>query len=345
MTFSSKMIAFAAIPAVLFIIGLVSSIGSLVSTQTEFDRYIRSEQAVERDFSDLYAQGLQMGQALRNVVLDPKNPKALENLKAAQGDYEKTFAHTQTLAKGSVFEAPLGRISELRAVHGKAQEKVLAQLASGGDPIALLNSEETPAWRQLKAELLKQGQEASKSSAAAHQRVNQTTNFSIWLSIIVALLATLVAVVLNFVLQATVRKELGGDPAEAREALAQISQGNLNTGISNKGNADSLMGTMLQMESSLQRLVSGVRQSAGGIATATQEIAAGSQDLSNRTESQASALQETAASMAELGSTVKQNSDHARQANQLALSASTVAIQGGEVVGQVVETMKEINES
>ena len=44
-------------------------------------------------------------------------------------------------------------------------------------------------------------------------------------------------------------------------------------------------------------------------------------------------------------STVRQNADNARQANQLALDASDVAIQGGEVVGQVVDTMKAINDS
>jgi methyl-accepting chemotaxis protein len=49
--------------------------------------------------------------------------------------------------------------------------------------------------------------------------------------------------------------------------------------------------------------------------------------------------------MEELSSTVKQNADNARQANQLAQSASTVAVKGGEVVGQVVETMKDINNS
>jgi methyl-accepting chemotaxis protein len=49
--------------------------------------------------------------------------------------------------------------------------------------------------------------------------------------------------------------------------------------------------------------------------------------------------------MEQLGSTVKQNADNARQANQLALGASTVAVKGGEVVGQVVETMKGINDS
>src|SRR5659263_214078 len=49
--------------------------------------------------------------------------------------------------------------------------------------------------------------------------------------------------------------------------------------------------------------------------------------------------------MEQLGSQVKQNADSARQANQLALNASTVAVKGGEVVGQVVETMKGINDA
>jgi methyl-accepting chemotaxis protein len=47
--------------------------------------------------------------------------------------------------------------------------------------------------------------------------------------------------------------------------------------------------------------------------------------------------------MEELGSTVRQNADNARQANQMAMNASTVAVQGGEVVAQVVQTMKGIN--
>jgi methyl-accepting chemotaxis protein len=49
--------------------------------------------------------------------------------------------------------------------------------------------------------------------------------------------------------------------------------------------------------------------------------------------------------MEELSSTVKQNADNARQANQLAMNASTVAGQGGDVVSEVVETMRGINDS
>ncbi|MEI8169374.1 MAG: methyl-accepting chemotaxis protein [Rhodoferax sp.] len=345
MKFSSKIVAFAAFPALLFILGLAISIGSLLKTQTEFDRYIQSEQAVDHGLSDMYAQGLQMGQALRNVVLDPKNPKALENLKAAQSAYEKAFSETQAIAKGSSFEAALSRLPALRAAQANAQAKVLALLAANGDAISVLNSDETPAWRKLKAELLEQGLVAEKSAKEAHVRVTDSTNFAIRLSIALALVATGVAIGLSLLMRATVRKELGGEPADAREALTHIAEGNLTTDIVNLGDSESLIGKMLDMEASLQKLVRGVRESAGGIATATDEIAAGSQDLSNRTESQASALEQTAASMEELGSTVKQNADGARQANQLALSASAVAVQGGEVVSQVVETMRGINDA
>jgi len=79
--------------------------------------------------------------------------------------------------------------------------------------------------------------------------------------------------------------------------------------------------------------------------TSSSEIAQGNQDLSNRTENQASALEETAASMEELSSTVRQNADSAEQANRLAQTASSIAAQGGQVVSEVVETMKGIETS
>ena len=91
--------------------------------------------------------------------------------------------------------------------------------------------------------------------------------------------------------------------------------------------------------------VSAVRAGASNIEVACSEIASGNQDLSARTEQTASNLQRTASSMEQLTSTVRQSADSARQANQLAMNASTVAVQGGEVVGQVVQTMKGINES
>ena len=95
----------------------------------------------------------------------------------------------------------------------------------------------------------------------------------------------------------------------------------------------------------LRSLVDDVSERAMSVDQSSTEIAQGNNDLSARTEQQASALEETAASMEELSSTVKANADNARQGNRLAQSASSVAVRGGDVVAQVVGTMKGINDS
>jgi len=48
--------------------------------------------------------------------------------------------------------------------------------------------------------------------------------------------------------------------------------------------------------------------------------------------------------MSGLGARVNENAESSNRANQLAQEASNVAVTGGEVVGQVVATMEEINE-
>jgi methyl-accepting chemotaxis protein len=100
-----------------------------------------------------------------------------------------------------------------------------------------------------------------------------------------------------------------------------------------------------RMSHSLAELASHVRTVADSMATGSQQIASGNADLSQRTEQQAAALEQTAASMEELGATVRHNAGHARQADQLASGARGMAVKGGDVVGQVVQTMKGINDS
>ncbi|SHG48289.1 methyl-accepting chemotaxis sensory transducer with Pas/Pac sensor [Hydrocarboniphaga daqingensis] len=100
-----------------------------------------------------------------------------------------------------------------------------------------------------------------------------------------------------------------------------------------------------QLIDNMASVVGQIKQSTQAISLAATEIAAGNLDLSTRTEQTAASLEETASSMEELTSTVKQNADNAKQANQLVLGTVDVARRGGTVVGDVVKTMAEINES
>ena len=138
-----------------------------------------------------------------------------------------------------------------------------------------------------------------------------------------------------------------GNLAEVSELLKAIARGDLTTRMEGDFHGvfarmrDDANATVAQ----LTDIVGRIQDASTSINTAAGEIASGNSDLSRRTEQQAANLEETAASMEELTSTVRQNAESARQANQLAQGAAGVASQGGEVVGKVVTTMRDIEQS
>jgi methyl-accepting chemotaxis protein len=163
---------------------------------------------------------------------------------------------------------------------------------------------------------------------------------SLWAACLVALGAALLAGVL---VTRSITRPLG----QALMLAEAVAEGDLTVHIDAQGQDEvsKLLAALGRMTSNLGGIVTQVRDSSDSIAIGSTEIATGNSDLSRRTEQQASSLEETASAMEELNSTVKQNADSAGQANQLALSASTVAVRGGAVVGEVVTTMKAINDS
>ncbi len=142
------------------------------------------------------------------------------------------------------------------------------------------------------------------------------------------------------------------DPIAAAQALAEkITAGDLSQPVVVQGQDESahLLRSLAAMQDSLRGIVGQVRQSSESIQAASAEVAAGNTDLSHRTEQTASGLQQTASSMVQLTNSVRHSADAASQAQQLATSAQAVAQRGGlvvgQVVGQVVATMDQINHS
>ena len=189
---------------------------------------------------------------------------------------------------------------------------------------------------ELKAELAKHERSVSEEASAGAKLASQ---IAYTLMICITALSLTTAVWLS--------RQIVRPLNDAVTLANSVAGGDLTNNIASTGTDEVgvLLHSLGEMQSNLAKLVTNVRHGSEGVATASAEIAQGNNDLSTRTEQQASALEETASSMEELGSTVKQNADAASQANQLAAAASTVARSGGDVVGQVVETMKGINES
>jgi methyl-accepting chemotaxis protein len=158
-------------------------------------------------------------------------------------------------------------------------------------------------------------------------------------------LASLVLAGLTWYLR-QVTRDLGGDPAVLKQVVQSVAGGDLSIDIPLRpGDRDSTLANLKAMVERLENSVRTVRQCADAVSLGSSEIASGNGDLSQRTESQASALEETSASMEQVGSTVRQNADNAQTANQLAMNATSITIDGGQVVNEVVGTMRDIEQS
>ncbi|MDD0837099.1 methyl-accepting chemotaxis protein [Curvibacter sp. HBC61] len=206
------------------------------------------------------------------------------------------------------------------------------------------------AYHQAKAKIMKPVDEffalLDQRTAGAVAQANEAKSFWYAVLVIVALLNVLAATLGLLLFRHRLMQMLGAEPLVVKNVADSVRQGNLTQPIPVlHGDQHSVMAAMKAMRDQLEQIVTNVRGNAENLASASAQIAQGNQDLSARTESQASALEQTAASMEELSSTVRHNADSARSANVLARNASEVAVQGGDVVGQVVHTMKDINQS
>jgi methyl-accepting chemotaxis protein len=346
LSFKNRLLLCSIVPAAVYLISLAASLFGLVRTQGEFDRYIGTEQAVATGLNEMYAQGLQMGQALRNIVLDPANRKAYDNFTAAKAQYDKAYQDVAARAAGTRLDPLLTRLVDLRQVHALKQGQVMSLVAS--DPhaaTAALTADETPAWRSLRAVLVEQIDLGRQRAAEAHEATRAKAQRLTTLAPGLAVLAVGVAGLMCGLMLRTLQRELGGEPSMAREALRHIAEGDLSHRLPQGTSAHCLMQEMARTQQGLRELISTVRSSAESIEPASSEVAVGNQDLSTRTERTAGDLQQTASSVTPLTGAVGQSADSAQQANGLALSAAAVAERGGAMVSQVVSTMDEINAS
>jgi methyl-accepting chemotaxis protein len=153
--------------------------------------------------------------------------------------------------------------------------------------------------------------------------------------------------VLSLWLAAAISRSIVSPLSHAVDITKTVASGDLTQPISEGGSNEAgvLLNALRDMQNQLVAVVSNVRNGADGVAAASAEIEHSDHDLSSRTESQAASIEQTTAAVTDLSSKIRQNANNAQKANQLAMSASAVAAKGGEVVAQVVDTMKDINES
>ena len=272
-----------------------------------------------------------------------------EHLEAIAANQARANAIHKQLAEGNLSAQERSLLTAVEAARAAWRPKLAAAIESirNNDYSATTMAAFLAATRVEGVQVLKtaealrsyQIEQANLHYQAAEARYTQ----ALW----IFAAALLLLVVPSVLLALALLTRLKGGFMTASTALKQIADNDLSHPVPHSGTDE--IGYMLQhlegMRSNLSRAVGNVKTGAGAIASASAQVAAGTLDLSSRTEQQASALEETASATEELSSTVQQNADNAVQANELAGEARRMAQNGGDIVGQMVSTMAEINQS
>ncbi|HWR77754.1 MAG TPA: chemotaxis protein, partial [Thiobacillus sp.] len=298
----------------LFSVAIGVALTGMQSNKNRFEQFLEKDLALAHAATNLYAHGLQMGQALRNIVMDPSNQAAYKNLDTSAAEFKKNSQAALDLAAAAPADLKiLEEVVAFREQQAPIQAKIVS-LASTDQAaaIAAISQEETPVWRNIRTRLVDFGE---AKQAAVEQTKAEMAAFSqrmLMLALVLVVVALIVASAIVFWLVRNIMKQLGGEPAYAVDVARAISEGDFSRAVAlEKGDTSSLLYAINAMRQNLTGTIGDIRHSTETIAVATREIATGNADLSSRTESQASSLEETASSMEELTSTVKQNAENA----------------------------------
>ncbi|MDO8990249.1 MAG: methyl-accepting chemotaxis protein [Sideroxyarcus sp.] len=332
---------------ILFFTAIAIAVFALQDNSARFTTFIARDAARLAAFNEMYAQGLQSGQALRNIMLDPANRKAHDNLKMALADFDTA----QTKAGSLSADRPelvrlIAQISKLVQQQQEARTAVLAEIAAGRFEAAKtqLNQGETPAWRALKKELLDGIAQLAKEADATENLIGEESHRKQQQIIIVAGIAILTMLTISFLIARNLLRQLGGEPAYAVDVMQRLAAGDLSDDAIVVAEKDetSLLFAIRKTRESLAHTIAEVRTTADILVNAASQVSATAQSLSQSSSEQAASVEETTASIEQMTASITQNTENAKVTDSMATQSSVEAKNGGIAVRETVDAMKQI---
>ncbi len=334
----------------LMILAMVAVVWVQVSTMTGLFGDVANARIPRMVVGSAIKEDVQtISSSVRNMILMRDTAAIMaeaQSIGRVQKRIDQRFVELEKLLAGDgAAQAVLQQVQAARKAYEPLQNETQELAGSGQvfDAKELLVEKMHPAqqayFSAMDALLQQQQQQLGQATGATERAANSVRGM--------LLATTLVVMALGGLLAWWIIRSITGPLRQAVCVARSVAAGNLQEPIEAQGRNEvaQLLLALKDMQGALARVVTHVRQGAQNVLGGSTEIAQGNMDLSNRTEAQAGALQETSASMQELRDAVVHNADNAQQANTLARDASAVAERGGAVVGQVVDTMRDINTS
>ncbi|MDT8992204.1 methyl-accepting chemotaxis protein [Curvibacter sp. APW13] len=259
------------------------------------------------------------------------------------GTTQAGIAQAQALA-GEADSAEFAMLASALQAYAAGFKALLKKMEIGelNDPWAA-NRAMQPLARhleQIDASLQTLSGRFSKRAQERHHTLSQVGEQAPWWM----LGATLVVALVSAVLVLSIVRSILSPIRELQVVTRAWGVGDLTLELQEHGHCEiaEVRRDLAVMQQRLCALVEQVHSGVRVVGMNTAEIANANHDLSERTEQAAMSLQKTSAAIAQLSEAVQQTAHSAHAAAETAGGATAVAQRGGEVVGQVVQTMRDI---
>ncbi len=342
----TKLLIATSIASFLVAIAMIIALNGIYRNIKMFDDFINIDQGELVALNSLYAQALQGGQAIRNIVVDPGNQKAYDNLESSTKQFHEALGTAKKLA---VDPAERQMLSEVEDKWGKVEasrEKVKGLAAS--DPaaaIAVLRDEETPAWRTVREDLQHLLKFHSQAVQQTKISMNDNSMKTLITSAVIGGIAVLFGMIVVLAVVEAVKRSL--DRLAASMADMASGQGDLTQRMPVEGKDEIARTAMAfnQFVDNMRDMVKAVCDNARELNGAAESLASNASAVSVASHEQNEAASATAAAVEEVTVAIASVADSAHEVKEISEQSLQNSQHGNEKVSELFGEITRVESS
>ena len=346
------------------------------ASEDRVDQFVNKYQTLAFIISDMHTQGIQTEQALRNIILNPSDEKAMANYKKANEEFVESNKQAATLAKEiKKYEQGIEKLPVLWQELGTVKDDIINKARSGQQPeaIEVLNKQGTPKWRDIKSQIIELQKTMKKDMALLRKEMDKKNEGTLIETVaILGVTVVLINVMLlvfwrlmqtsmnELVLRLkdiaagdgdlTQRLEVHGKDefADAAHWLNQFMDKLNRTLLSVSKTSETLAAATYELNSTADQMAVSAEEvsaQASTVATASEEMAATSNDIASNCHAAADSAQLAANTTQKGFDVVRHTVDGIRQRGEMTRQNAQAVSSLGErsdQIGAIVATIEDI---
>jgi len=324
----------------------LSSIWHAYHSKEILQNFVDERIALNRAATGAYAHGLQMGQALRNILLDPANKKAYDNFAAANTAFkEETDKLASLLARsadgGALADKLKGNIGQWQPFQKQIID--LVKDGKGSDAQSLLVAKETPTWRAVRADLLELVKRSEAEAEQDRVKLMNGLDSSRSVAIVLGLFGFVLVAGVTFLVARGILQQIGGEPADAAAMLQRIAAGDLSQAVVVRpGDTTSIVAVVGDMQAQIRQLIGGTVASADTVVRESEAMRGDADRLSHTAQEQSAAATAIATAVEQLTAGIGIMSDSANAAGRLSAQSEQKANASLGIVATATDTIQQV---